>query len=584
MVLLAIAPLAALAVGGRRRLAGWINFLFCLAAGTLFAGASVMAIRHGATESSWVAFGPGGAQFLLDGFSGVFLALISLIAVAAAFYSIRYLDHYARYSARSYYVSYPIFFLGMVGIVTVDDLSAGFSVAWQLMTLASFLLIRFDREDPRNVRVAWRYLVLMELAWLFILGGASLIPGAAAGDSLHELTSKLASSDATLHSAVYALLLLGFALKAGVFPLGQLWLPDAHSVAPSPVSAVLSGVMIKTGIFGIARTLFWMVPASAEVYDGRVIGLVVAALGTVTLFIGTSQALKQNDAKRLHAYSSIGQMGYIVLSLGSAFYLQYSDNPQLRVLAAVGLVGALFHVVNHGVFKALLFLCTGSVQYVTGSKDLNRLGGLIHLMPLTTVLAAIAAAAVAGIPAFSGFISKWAIVSAGLLAGKDTVVLALFAVVALMTGAMTLAAYVKFFGLAFAASGDEAGRSAAPHSVPREVPLVMLVPKGILAAICLFQGLFPAVLIQGLLLALRGTRSSFPAELPPLAMPVALVLIFAAAFVFARWLRAAGGARERKAPVWLCGYQQFNGSHRYGSDAMYAAFKNFTRWTGGNVK
>ncbi len=201
-----------------------------------------------------------------------------------------------------------------------------------------------------------------------------------------------------------------------MFPFGQLWLPDAHSIAPSPISALLSGVMIKTGVYGIIRTFFWMVPA--EGYNGSLWGIVIASFGVVTLFIGTNQALKQHDAKRLHAYHSIGQMGYIILGIGSALVMLNSGSEFVKLLSVVAIVGALYHTLNHTVFKGLLFLSTGSVLYATGTKDLNKLGGLMKLMPVTAVVAGIASLSIAGMPAFSGFASKWTIISSNILAGS----------------------------------------------------------------------------------------------------------------------------------------------------------------------
>ncbi len=274
-------------------------------------------------------------------------------------------------------------------------------------------------------------------------------------------------------AAALLLLALGFGLKAGVFPLGQLWLPDAHSVAPSPVSALLSGVMLKTGIFGLIRVFFFLAPAAGARFDARPWGAALAAVGVLTLFIGTLQSVKQSDAKRLLAYSSIGQIGYIVLGLGAALLLSASEDPLMQGLAAVAVLGALLHLLNHAVFKGLLFLTGGSLLYATGTKDLNRLGGLVRWMPVSAVLAAIASLAIAGMPPGSGFASKWTIVASTLLAGSGWTLLVPFGIIALFTSTVTLACYVKFFGLSFTASGAE----ASAGKPIREVPGSMLAAK-----------------------------------------------------------------------------------------------------------
>jgi hydrogenase-4 component B len=473
------------------------------------------------------------------------------------------------------------------------------------MTLASFFLIRFDHRQVTIRRGANKYLLLMELAWISILAGSCLIPGIGLGDPLHMITEKMEGLTSLRQMTIVSLILLGFGLKAGVFPLGQLWLPDAHSVAPSPISALLSGVMIKTGVYGIVRTLFVMLPASMMNSSAFPWGLVVASFGAVTLFVGTTQALKQHDAKRLHAYHSIGQMGYIILGLGAAHYFYQSGIPGLQLLAALSLLGALYHTINHAIFKGLLFLCTGSVQYATGTKDLNELGGLLKYMPLTAGIAAIASASIAGIPAFSGFMSKWSIISSSLLVGHNTGIFVIFGIIALMTSAITLASYVKFFGMTFTAVGVEWGKKKDVH----EVNVMMLAPKIILAILCLAQGLLPWIFLGGLLRVFQttqGTAIQGIVGLPNLmadlsfdhwgvtlhlpaheltsaaAMPLILILLLLFLWAGTNWIRKAGGSKDRTAPVWLGGYQLLNNLNRYRSSNMYASFKHFMKWVGGN--
>jgi formate hydrogenlyase subunit 3/multisubunit Na+/H+ antiporter MnhD subunit len=230
--------------------------------------------------------------------------------------------------------------------------------------------------------------------------------------------------------------------------------PDAHSIAPSPISALLSGVMLKTGIYGIMRTFFWMIPHGENVhFNGFIWGGIIATFGVITLFVGTVQSMKQSDSKRLLAYSSIGQLGYIIFAIGAALVLSNSGSHYLKLLALIVIIGALYHVINHAVFKGLLFLVSGSVLYTTGTKDLNKLGGLINFMPVTAVVAGIASLSIAGVPPFSGFASKWTIISSTVLAGSDVMFLVIFGIIALFTSAVTLSCYVKFFGMTFTSTG-----------------------------------------------------------------------------------------------------------------------------------
>ena len=313
--LLAASAVVAPLLAGKRKLAGVVNLVFVAAASVLLFAVSYGSIFGGAGHAArTIALGPVVIPFLVDGFAGIFLAVIALMAVASALYSIRYMEHYPEYGLRGYYLCYPLFILGMAGLVTVDDLAVGFSISWQVMTVASYFLIRFEHRKPGNTRNAAKYLVLMELAWLLVVGGAFFVNGYRFGEPLAETAGKIALTGGLPLLGFFGFLLAGFGMKAGVFPLGQLWLPDAHSIAPSPVSALLSGVMLKTGIYGLMRTFLFMAPAGDPAFDAKAWGLGIAALGAATLLIGTVQSMKQSDAKRLLAYSSIGQIGYIVLA------------------------------------------------------------------------------------------------------------------------------------------------------------------------------------------------------------------------------------------------------------------------------
>ena len=600
-LLAASAALTPLTARNRTR-AGLVNLLFVAVSAVLLLTVGLNAVFGGGQASRTIQAGPLGLPFLVDGLSGLFLAVIALMAVMSAIYSVRYMDHYPEYRAAGYYLCYPLFILGMAGLVTVDDLAVGFTLAWQIMTVASYFLVRFEHRLAQNRRSAAKYLVLMELAWFLVVAGAFFVQGYEFGEPLAEIAAKLGSTAGLPLLGFLAFLLVGFGLKAGVFPLGQLWLPDAHSMAPSPVSALLSGVMLKTGIYGLLRTFLFMTPKDNPAFDGRTWGLVIAAIGAVTLFIGTIQSMKQSDAKRLLAYSSIGQIGYIVLATGAALYLGTTGDPTLRALAFAAAIGGLFHVLNHAIFKGLLFLTSGSILYAAGTKDLNKLGGLIRLMPVSAVIAGIAALSISGMPPFSGFASKWTIISSSLLAGDGTLVLVLFAIIALFTSAVTLACYVKFFGMAFTSAGSEwnVGKPV------REVPASMLAPKMVLTVVALVQGLFPVLSVglvisalqrsEGFLLADAAAASAGPVSTSALgvsltglnglplnaaAAPLVVLLVLSLGLAIGALLRKAGGAPEVEAPTWLCGYQDLGNANRYTDRSMFAGLRGLFKFAGG---
>lgn len=609
-VLAASAVVSPVVAGTKRKLAGWINFLMVTVAAIFLLHISYAVIFKAAPqESTIITLGPTGIYFLVDSFSAFFIAIVSFMAVMSSFYSIEYMDHYHDYSLRGFYFNLPVFILGMIALLTVDDLSIGFTIAWQLMTIASYFLIKFEHREEGVVYGANKYLVLMELAWVLIVGATFFVSGSEMGDSLHLITQKLGSTSPAMMFAVYGLILVGFGFKAGMFPFGQLWLPDAHSIAPSPISALLSGVMLKTGIYGIMRTFFWMTPHGDGVhFNGFLWGVIIASFGVVTLFVGTVQSMKQSDAKRLLAYSSIGQLGYIIFASGAALVLMNTGSEYLKLLALVVIIGALYHVINHAVFKGLLFLVSGSVLYTTGTKDLNKLGGLIKFMPVSAVVAGIASLSIAGVPPFSGFASKWTIISSTVLAGSEVVFLVIFGIIALFTSAVTLSCYVKFFGMTFTSTGTE----WTVKKDIKEVPFMMLLPKVILTVLCIVQGLLPFVYYNVIIEVFRkstvstlsgafkhadfnnyifSTMNGVSFTVPGLqgvassaAVPAVVLLVVAAAFVIARLFRDSGGAEERQAPTWLCGYAELDNLNRYPDRSMFSSLKGFFWWTGGNVK
>lgn len=601
--ILAGSAITSLIFGNNRKLMGIINFTTCLVA-TLLVVTTAINIFNNPVQIFHYGSGWLKVPVLLDGYAALFLILISIMASIVAFYCIGYMEfsHYVKYSSRLFYFYFPLYIMGMLALIVVD-LSTGFSIAWQIMTLTSYALIRFENDNRQIVFSANKYLLMMEIAWVLILIGALIIPNSNFGDDINVLKSSLTSADNFTQIWVFALILTGFAIKAGMFPFGQIWLPDAHTHAPSPISALLSGVMIKTGVYGIGRTFFWMMP---EGNIAGAFGLILAFFGVMSLFLGTVQALKQHDAKRLHAYHSIGQMGYILLALGLAQYFMNSPNPDYQPLAILLLIGAFSHLLHHAVFKALLFLTTGSVQFATGTKDIDKLGGLYKLLPITTFCAAIASASIAGLPIFSGFASKWEIISGSMLAGHSNALFAYFGIIALITSAITLASYIKFFGMSFTASGVE----WTMDKTPREVSCTMYIPQLVLVGIALVQGLIPMLTISliftvflhtdsGIIMALMSKLGglggvndivnhniagvSFMNGQNTLAMiaPITLLILIVVVGVVITIIRKMGGSETRVAPVWLGSYQQLNSRNSYQSSHIYASFKKFMKWTGG---
>ena len=606
---------ATLLAAPRRTLAGWLAFLVTAATAglILLAVGRVLLAGPSAQSGEFLAVPAIGfvVRLHVDGLTAVFLLLAALIAVPAAFYSIVYMRHYADYGVARYYPYFLLFLAAMYGLLSTTDMMWFFFIFWQLMTLPGYALIRFENRKPENVRAANKFLLMMQIACAATMVGAELlaVTGAAVhgGASLKydfdtvsaNLPLLLAARPGTTALA-FGLFLTGFGIKMGMWPFGQVWLPDAHPAAPSPVSAMLSGVMIKTGVYGLMRYFLWLVPAGAlAVYPLARWGLLVAALGTVTLFTGTMQALAQEQTKRLLAFHSIGQVGYILLGTGTCMVL-LPAGPAFAALAALGFCGALFHVLNHGLFKGLLFLDAGSMLHATGTQNLNRMGGLMRFMPLTAVTALVASFSISGVPLFNGFVSKWSIYVAAVQGSRAAPVLAVCAVLAILTSALTLASFIKFFGVSFLSRTSALVTERAAHAGRLEVGWMMQLPQVFLAALCVLLGVVPALGFKLLRHALasspQGLGGTLAAAAPPpggwltglragdgaaLFAPLAFLLVLAVMFLVARFLSRLAGAPRRAAAPWLCGYATEAECHRYVAHNFYGEIKRYFRWLGG---
>ncbi len=603
-----------LAFSRNKLVAGWFAFLVAATTGVLIVSAVVKVLLSGPSPHAaefWAMPGIGFAlRIYVDGLTATFLLLAVVIAVPASFYSILYMRHYREYGVGRYYPYFLLFLAAMYGLLSTTDMMWFFFIFWQLMTLPGYALIRYENKKRENVRAANKYLIMMQLACAATMVGAELlaVTGAAAQGSAHlkydfDTVSAnlpiLLSTHPLATTLAFGLFLVGFGVKMGMWPFGQVWLPDAHPAAPSPVSAMLSGVMIKTGVYGLLRYFLWLVPMSAmRDYPLARWGMVIAVLGTITLFTGTMQALKQEQSKRLLAFHSIGQIGYILLGIGACLAL-LSAGPGAAALAAIAFFGALLHVLNHGIFKGLLFLDAGSMLHATGTQDLNQMGGLMRFMPLTAITTLIASFSISGVPLFNGFVSKWSIYVATIQGSASARYLVICAVVAILTSVLTLASFVKFFGVSFLSRTSALVNAQA--SVTRlEVPWMMQAPQIILAGLCILLGIVPALGFGVIQHALETSRQGFGAALAdatalktgPVSglvtsnaaavfMPVALAFLLGMLFAAVYGISKLGSAPRRVAAPWLCGYAREAECNRYVAHNFYGEIKRYFGWLGG---
>jgi hydrogenase-4 component B len=570
-----------LATSQRRRLSGWVAFAAVLAAAVPLAllAARSFASNPG-TEATLLRLDVLGAGLVVavDALSGVFLALTALLAVVATLYSVEYMTQFREDGVAKFYPVLLVFFGAVAGVLVVRDLLA-FLVFWELMTLSSFFLVAFESGRRESQRAALKYFVMTHAA-TFCLVAAGLVLWRDAGsfhfDALRRALAELLATRPLVAHGVLLLFFLGFATKAGLLPMGD-WLPDAHPAAPSGVSAALSGLLVKLGIYGLVRVFVSFLPPSAA-SEGW--GIAIALAGTASLFVGTLTALEQEDGKRLMAFHTIGQIGYVCLGLGLGVALL----PRSPALAALSLMAALFHAVNHACFKGCLFLGAGSVLYRTGERDLDRLGGLASAMPVTAATTTVASLAIAGVPPLNGFASKWLIVATCVLAGMQQPLFLLLGIVALFVSLVTLASFAKVLGAVFLGPPTERRVS--------EVPGAMAASQVVLAVLCLLLGVFPQA---PLLLIHRAVSAVAPVAVPsfgdllggPWALaarpegatvvacwaPLAVVVSLAVAAGLGRLLQRAGGAEVRRVPVWTCGEVRPAAEGRTPARGFYVPFR-----------
>ncbi len=615
ILLCVVGAVLTLLVSRNKTAAGWVSFAVTAASGVLILAAVARVLIQGPNHPTQFLHMPAfgfALRIYVDGLSSVFLLLAVLVAVPAALYSIPYMKHYEGYGAGRYYPYFLLFLAAMYGLLSTTDMMWFFFIFWQLMTLPGYALIRYENREPRNIRAANKYLVMMQIAcaatmvgaWFLAVMGASTSGSA---DLKYDFDTVSANLPAMLENkpfdtgVAFFLFLVGFGIKMGMWPFGQVWLPDAHPAAPSPISAMLSGVMIKTGVYGLMRYFLWLVPPEAQAhYPLARWGWVVAVLGTITLFTGTMQALKQEQSKRLLAFHSIGQIGYILLGTGACMALLPAVGPTHAALAAVAFFGALFHVLNHGLFKGLLFLNAGSLRHVTGTQDLNQMGGLMRFMPITAITALVASLAISGVPLLNGFASKWTIYVAALQGVTAAKYLPVLGVIAILTSALTLASFMKFFGVSFLGRTSALVRARAAAQGKMEVCALMQGPQVFLAILCVLLGVVPALAFQLMSAALEAARQGFGARLAeaaPLTVgvwsglelvnrtalfaPVVLAVVLGLMMVLVRLLSKLGGAKRRAAVPWLCGYAVESESNRYVAHGFYGEVKRHFRWLGG---
>ncbi|MHC4482080.1 MAG: complex I subunit 5 family protein [Planctomycetota bacterium] len=410
---------------------------------------------------------PLGINMVLDGLSSLLLLAISVVSAAAMLFSARYMEQYT--AKPKYFSLFLLMVAGMNGVALSGDIFNLF-VFLEIASIASYALVGFGCEHE-ELEASFKYMVLGSIGSLFVLFAVALVYGNTGSLNMAYISKAIAGSGLnTGLGFALAFFIVGFGLKAALVPF-HAWLPDAHPSAPAPISAMLSGILIKTlGIYALARMVFNVFGVSIQ------IGWLLIALGLLSMIAGAFLAIGQWDFKRLLAYSSISQIGYVILGigLGGLIVAKYNN----LAWASLAILGGLFHLVNHAVYKSLLFLTSGSVQMATGTRQMKLMGGLAERMPVTRATCTVASASIVGIPPFSGFWSKLILVVAAVQAGFYWV-----AAIIVFVSLCTLIMYLKVQRYVFL------GELPENLEATEENTGSMLVSMVFLACLCVLMGL-----------------------------------------------------------------------------------------------
>lgn len=498
----------------------------------------------------------------LDPLAAFFILTISLVGLAASIYAIGYGRHFEGRTSVATFSALFNAFLGSMTLVVLADNAFFFLLAWELMSLLSYFLVVTEHEKAEVRYAGLFYVIMTHIGTAFIVVAFLIFFQSAGSFSFDAFRHPERPLSEGMRTLAFLMALIGFGTKAGIVPL-HVWLPYAHPAAPSHISALMSGVMIKTAIYALIRVYFDFLGGQFPWWWG----FVILVIGAVSALLGVMYALMEHDLKSLLAYHSVENIGIILLGIGAGMIFQTYG---LKEFAALGLLAGLYHTINHAMFKALLFLGAGSLLYATHTRNMEEYGGLLRRMPWTGACFLIGSVSIVALPPTNGFVSEWLVFQSLFLSFHipDTflkLMLPLAAAMLALTGALALACFAKAFGISFLALPRS---THARHA--GEVPIPMRIGMALLAAVCVALGLGPMVVvplldrvvapftgvsIEDQVLALDGwALATVNVEFSSLSPPILALLLGGLSVLGLGIVAAFGGlVRKRYYKTWGCG-------------------------------
>lgn len=556
----------------------WTTLIIVGAGAVCASTVAISVLTSGATRTLWRSsdFIFAGGNGSMDPLAALFVLIISIGSVAAVLYSRGYLAHTLSQKSTAHislhYTALAVMFFAMLGVVCSEG-GYAFLFFWEMMTIASFLLILYDAQRKEVLKAALSYLIMMHIGFVLLVAGFVSLDVSCGSADFATLSSYFATHNPL---PIFLLFLAGFGMKAGLFPM-HVWLPQAHPAAPSHVSALMSGVMIKMGIYGILRVASQLINHPAL----HTVGIILLTAGIVTGVWGILLASAQNDIKRLLAYSSIENVGVILIGLGIGAIGQSNGN---EVVAVCGICGALLHTVNHSFFKSLLFFGAGNVLSASHTTSLDALGGLGKYMPVTATLFLAATTAICALPPLCGFVSELLIylgIFNGIASGSEVLLSAAALVGLALIGGVAILTFTKLYGTVFL--GAPRTHEVAEAS---EVDSCRVVAMSLPLAGILLVGFFPQAAVQ---IVARAASFIVPnaASIAPLAWGDTLQSVSRMAWLLSAVIgilyilkRAVQRRRSlRHEPTWGCGFTAPNVRMQYTGESFAEGLGSITTLT-----